>query len=424
MAKSLIVHQSATSIPSGEFINVPGYQFTSAEIATEYAVTHDCTFSNLRGHITSGGSGTNTLQVRKNAADVNLVAAGVGAGALSDLTHNDSFVAGDLLSLSHIDTGSSPEYRHVTLNVEFDQTTGTYFRNSFGPSVVFDVPSETRFIPVTGRLAADGTATEAHAQIKLRGYSKVDAFQVRVNTNARVNDTVLKLRLNGADITASTITIAAGTTGLFMATSINAAIADGGLLCAAIVTGTGVEDLNLDFLGVTLLSASDATEVWAVSVAGTSRTASATPSYYVPGGGLQTRTDTTGTGIIPGFAADCTGLRIYLSANTYSANATLKLFVDGADSGFTTTITAGATGWLENAVDTETITSANAICFEVVGGTSGSITILAIGVTLEQPSGAVPPSAPTKPRRSGGGVGIGGRRRPHAWPALSVIDHN
>lgn len=424
MAKSIIVGQSTTALPSGAFLYVPGFQSNATEINTEYAITHDCTFSNLRRHISSGGTGSNVLQLRKNNVDGNLVATGTGTGAASDLTHSDDFISGDLLSFSHTDDGSDPLYRNITLNVEFDGQTGTFFRNSIGSAVVFDVASATRFIGIVGQIQADGDTTEANCQVKVRGYSRVDAFQVRVQENARTTDTVFKLRVNGSDIAASSITIGAGLTGLFMATDINADLADGDLLCAAITTSTGVEDLTLNFVGATLLSASDATELWSGNATGHSRTASATASYYVPGGGfLSSQSTAAVTEITPGFAADCTGLRLHLSANTYSADATLKLFVDGVDSGYATTITAGATGWLENTVDTETITAANAISWEIVGGTSGSITINMIGMTLEQPS-VQNPSVTTKPRLSGGGVGFGPKRRNHPWPSFAIIDHD
>jgi hypothetical protein len=425
MARSVIVHQSTAAAATGLFLHTPGHGFNVAELATEYAATHDCTFSNLRGHVTAGGSGTNTLQFRKNGTNGTLVASGTGAAALTpDTTHTDSLVAGDVFTLQTTDTGTDPQYRHVTLNVDFDGPTGTYFRCSSSTATTFDLASTTRFIPIQGLMQADGTATEVNAQIKVRGYSKADAFQVRVDTNARTTDTVLNLRVNGSDVAASTVTIGAGLTGLFMANGINQALADGDLLCASIVYGTGTEALTLNFIGATLLSDTDATEVWAVNPAGVARTASATPDYYVLGGTVFARSTTTGTQIVPGFAADSANLRLFLAANTYSVDATLKLFVDGVDSGVTTTITAAATGWLENAVDIQTITSANAICAEVVGGGTGSITITAIGLTLDTPSVVNPSVVSTGRRLSGGGMGPGARMRVSAWPVFSRIEHD
>jgi hypothetical protein len=424
MAKSLIVGEATSAVASGGFLYTPGFQHSSTEINTEYAITHDCTFSNLRRFISAGGAGANVLTVRKNNVDTQLSATGTGTGAgTPDLTDSVDFVAGDILSVRHTDDNTDPQYRNTTMNVEFDGQTGTYFRAS--SDATFDLASVTRFIPLVGSLQADGTATEANVQIKNRGYSKLDAFQVRVSTNARTTDTVFVFRVNGSDVVASTITVGAGLTGLFVSTEINQALADGDLLNGAIVYGTGTEALVLNFVGTTLLSASDATEVWAgpLSTGGQTRAASATPHYYLCGGVISDRTATTSVDVFPGYAADCTGLRIHISANTYAADATLKLFVNGVDSGFTTTITAGATGWLENTVDTETITASDVFCFEIVGGTSGSITMNALGMTLEQPS-VVNPSVDTKPRLSGGGIGPGGRRRVHPAPLFSIIEHD
>jgi hypothetical protein len=402
MAKSFLVGEATSAVVSGGFLHTPGFQHSATEINTEYAITHACTLSNLRRFISAGGSGANVLTVRKNNVDTLLSATGTGTGAgTPDLTDTVDFVAGDILSVGHTDDGTDPQYRNTTMNVEFDGQTGTYFRTSGDPTT-FDLASVTRFIPIVGSLQADGNATEANVQIKNRGYSKLDAFQVRVSTNARTTDTVFVFRVNGSDVVASTITVGAGLTGLFVATEINQALADGDLLNASIVYGTGTEALVLNLVGTTLLSASDATEVWAgpLSTGGQTRAASATPDYYLCGGVISARTTTTSVDVIPGYAADCTGLRIYISANTYAADATLKLFVNGADSGFTTTITAAATGWLENTVDTETLTASDAFCFQIVGGTSGSITMTALGMTLEQPAAAEPGEGggdPTKP---------------------------
>jgi hypothetical protein len=423
MAKSIIVGAANTASASGTFLHVGGGAAASTEIQTEYAVTHDCVFSSLRRNIPTGGSGTNTCQFRKNGSNGSLVATGTGTGAAADTTHTDSLVAGDVFSLAITDDGTDPLYRHVSMNVEFDTGTGTFFRNSSGSAQVFDVASATRFIPIAGGLQTDGTATEANAQFKIRGYSLVDAFQVRVDSNARVTDTIFKLRINGSDVAASSITVGAGVTGLFMVTGINQALADGDLICAAIVTDTGVEDLTLNFIGATLLSSAGATELWTGNVNGVARTASATPDYYVPGGTLFSRATTTGTDIITGFAADCTGLRLFVSANTYTGAATLKLFVNNVDSGFTTTINAGATGWIENTTDTETILATDEICWEIVGGTSGSMTVTAIGMTLEQPAEQDPSVEPSKPRPSGGGgMGIGRRNRNFVWPSFSTVN--
>jgi hypothetical protein len=253
----------------------------------------------------------------------------------------------------------------------------------------------------------------------VRGYTSIDTFQVRVTANARVNDSVFKLRVNGADVAASTLTVEAGVTGLFVASALGVALSPGDLVCASITLATGVQDLTITAIGVTCFSTSGASENWTATHQGIARTASGTASYYVPGGTIAALTDLTNLSVTPGFPADIKNLRIYLAANTYAANATLDLMVNGV-AVMTTTLTAAATGWLENTVNTVTITSTDTVLLRIVGGTSGSITITAMGFTLWVPT-PVNPSVGIKPR-FGTGHGPGPKTRNHPWPQFCLVN--
>lgn len=425
MAKSLVVNTTTSASATNTFMGLAGAGVGDAtEINTEYAITHNCQITNLRRYISAGGSGTNTITSNKNADPGNLVASGVGTGAAADTTHVDSLVSGDVYNFALASDGTDPTYRVVSCNVEMTGQTGTFFRAGAATPQTLALASTTRFFPIGGLLQANGTGTEANAQWRIRGYSQLSAFQIRITANARLNDTVAKVRINGADVAASSITISAGATGLFLVTDIAQSIATGDMISIALVTGTGTENLTIGFVGVTLLSSANATECLTCTPNTVTRNASGTPNYIAIGGGVtMTATSPTGLGIIPGFATDVKNLRIRINANTCTSDCTLKLFVNGLDSGFTTTITAATTGWFENTVDKKFINATDEICLEINGGTANSLTVAAVGVTLAVPT-PINPSVTTKPRLTGGGVGGGPKRRNDIRPIFSLIEQD
>jgi hypothetical protein len=156
--------------------------------------------------------------------------------------------------------------------------------------------------------------------------------------------------------------------------------------------GAGVEDLVLFRTGATLKSTNNNSDAVCGSAFGISITASGTPTYVTAAGSLLNLSDEANQRVKVGFAARIKNLRCYLSANTYSANATLKLMVNGS-AVITTTITAsGGAGWYENSSDYYDIDDNDEISYEIVGGTSGSITVQSIGVTFAE----IPASGPVQ----------------------------
>lgn len=325
------------------------------------------------------------MRFRDGGANGQNVASLSGTGTAEDTTHTDTLTAGDLFNLAMTDTGTTPTFKWVKANVEFASGHGCFHGAGVFGGFVCDVPATRRYLPINGIAAVDGTATIADVQWKNRGYTSIEAFQIRVSANARTNNSVFSVNVNGSD-TGTTITFAAAATGLQTVTGMGISLSDGDLVCISMTLGTGVEDLTLQMVGVTLKSTDNASEVACGRQAGDTRAASATASYYVPGGSIggvsATETDHR---VKVGFAAVVKNLRCYLSANTYGADATLKLIVNGTAQ-ITTTITAsGGAGWYENTADTYNISDTDEISYEIVGGTSGSITVHSIGVTFGAP---------------------------------------
>ena len=390
MALALMVcTEVGFSLSSGEVFNLFGMRVESGtELDTQASATEGATFSKFGGNVISGNSGTATFTFRDAGAAGNQTFQITGTGANEDATNTDVLTAGDLFNTAYADTGTNSVLGWGKCNVSFASGHGSFHGSASYSGLVFDVASSTRFIGLSGDQQADGTATEANVAFKARGYDTFEALQVRVETNARTNDSVFRNRINGGNGSA-VITFGAGATGLVTATALADSIADGQTIDVSLQLLTGVEDLVVNFVLATLKSSGSEQDMWASSQNGLARTASSTAHYFPIGGFLQATTnfsDATAR-IKPGFAAVVSNLRCYLSANTYTGDGTLKLYQNGS-AVLTTTITAsGGAAWYENTSDTITIDADDELSFEFDEGTSGSITIHSVGITFSPVAG-------------------------------------
>ena len=390
MGKALLVAASGTALASGDENNLCGYgSNTTAEANAQANCTEDATFSNLRASVLSGGSGTNTFKFRDAGADGNQVIAIVGASSLEDAVNTDVLSAGDLFNIAYTDTGSNSNICWIVGNVAFSSGHGSFHGCAAYSGAVHDVASDTRFIMLGGVLQVDAIAVEDNTKWKVRGYDSFEALQVRVTANARSNNSIFRNGID-ADFGSGSITFATTETGLKTVTGLGDAITDGQTVNASITLDTGIEDLAVAFVLATFKSSSNKSETFASQSAGLVREASSTAHYTQIGGrlpGTITTFTEANARIKVGFAAVVSNLRCYLSANTYTANATLKLYQNGV-AVITTTITAfGGAGWYENATDTITIDDDDELSFEFDEGTSGSITIHSAGITFSPVAG-------------------------------------
>lgn len=370
---------------------------SSTEANSQFGISEDCTIASLAFYQkNASAAGDNTVTVRKNGAGGTLTATKTGVGAAADTTHSDSFAATDLLGLAFTDTGTDPGYYTISATVEMASGHGNFHAAVRVTGTIYDVASATRFLALSGAmLPADGATTEANTQWKQRGYTSWEAMQVRATANARTNDSTIKNRINGADGTGS-IVFGAGISGLLTDTGIGDSLSDGDLIGLSLTLLTGTQDLTLSLAGCTLKNASTSkSDCFGGRGDGLARAASAT-AHYFPLGGSHVTTETTEVNVATrmGFDGTASNLRCYLSANTYSVAATLKLFKNGSAVITLTLGAGGGAGWYENASDTVAFVAADVLSFEYVGGTSGSITIQATGVTLEEAGGAPPPTLP------------------------------
>ena len=386
MTKAVLIANgsNALTLASGEEFNLIGWNNESAtEANTQISCTEGATFSGMRIRITGGGSGTNTFRFRDAGADGNQVASGTGAALYEDVTNSDVLSAGDLFNISYVDTGSNSTMAWVAANVEFASGYGCFHGCANFTGTVCDVPSATQYFSLAGLLLQDGEAASniARQQWKNRAYTSWEAMQVRVTANARTNTSEFKNDINGSAGT-GICSFAAGVTGLVEDTGIGDSVADGDLLCHSLTLSTGVEDLTVASIVSTLKSTNTKQEV--IAYIGGGRAASATEHFFACGGyanDITAYTEAQARCKI-GYAGTATRLRAYLSANTYTVAGVLTCYKNGV-SAMTVEIPAlGGAGWIENSADSFTFDDDDELSFSLVGGTTGSITVFQVGMTL------------------------------------------
>lgn len=384
MGKALMVtrDQSGAGLISADFNNFFGNQTrNTSETNSRATATEAMTFSKLRGNVYSGGSGTNSFRFRKNAADGNQLGTAVGAVTYEDASNTDVLAANDTFGVAYTDTGTD-SLGWMACNVEFASGHGNLHgsANWGGSSIV--TASSTTFWPLSGNMNGGGT-TESNAQWKNRAYTSWEALQVRVPSNARTNTTSYRNRINGAFGTLQ-VDFAAGVTGTVVDTGPADALADGDLICVSTETLTGTEAIFTSFVLGTFKSTSNKSQIWAGSTGSASRTASATEHFITIGGGIK-GIDTSPTEVAcrckVGFEAIVSHLACNVTANTCTGTVTVRVLKNGTQL-LTLAIGAGATGIIENTVDTGEINNTDSLSIGIAGGTSGSITFRGLGVTF------------------------------------------
>lgn len=385
MGKALLVNAITETLGNGLWILPGSYSRDNVENNMKLRATRDMTFSNLSARVGAGNSGQCTLVSKEDGVVANQTITMVGLAANEDVANTDVLTAGQDIGFQHTDTGTDVTYDAITMNVAFTNGHGSIHVASAQASgfIVADAASATRFAPVSGALETDLAATEADVQVRNNAYTSWEALVVVIDSNARTNTSTFTNRIDGANGSAS-ISVATLLTGTFQDTSVGDALVPGtSLLSTAVALLTGVEDLGVSSIQSTFLSTDLKSQLITGSTsAGVTRAASATPTYYMFGGALSLSSATEATRRVkPGFTARCGSLGIDLSANTYAGASTIKLFIDGVEA-ISKTINAAATGLVIEEALTADISPTSEISAEVVGGTSGSITIKEITLNL------------------------------------------
>ena len=384
MSKALLMLSSAANLSTYPPL-FGSSQTGSSESIARYTATEEATFSNLSFNFIASAAGTNTLRFRNNGATGNQTATRSNAGYATDATNTDTVSAANYFN-TNLTAGSSIVPSIISSVVSFSSGNGCFYGNQNIAGILL-AAGRTYYYSIGGTFDGGTAGSRAQAQWKIRGPNTLAAVQINVSGNTSSYSTTFDVEVNGTVI--QTITVAPATNGPQSLTGLSNALADGDLINFRVVTGAGTGTFSVLLMGVTLKNSANTKSniILGRTSSPQSRAASATANYFPIGGDVRVGTVAVRTlaqmEMPICFANKTSQLRIYLSANTYSANATLKLFQTGS-AVMTTTLTAATTGWFENTTDTITGTSSDLYAYEIVGGTSGSISITQMGMTIAE----------------------------------------
>ncbi len=365
-----------------------------AEILWRTAVTLSGLWIRITANATTNSS---TVRLRKNAADGNQTfSIGAGAtGVFEDAVNTDSLSAGDKAAVS-LAVGAGGTITVGMLSILVEPASGTINKFSNRDTTMPSTSGATRYMRLCGN--DDETTLEAPAQFEFEQAGTLKNLYFNVRSNGRSVDSIVRVRLNGAN-TSITATVGAGATGDFEDSSNTAAVVAGDLVAFSCTNGaSGSGFIRFNNLSIEFVSATDFTQLIAAcgDTAGESLATSLT-RYGCPAGRCDfAATTESNVQLEAKTSLTLSNLKVKVETNGITANTTIKTRVNGADGNQLLTIGSGVTGWVEDSSNTDDLQPGDLYNYQIVtGGTGTTIVLLTIGAKAEIISGAVPddPSA-------------------------------
>lgn len=355
---------------------------TSTESRTQVTQRVAGTWSKL-GFRTNATGTSRVLTFRVNAANGNEAASATNstAGFWEDTSNTDTPSVGDEINTRLTEAGTDPTVYQQRLLFEAASGHKSIFVQCGGGAIV--QPS-TVYFQLCGTTDGGGIVTEANQQYRFRSACTLKNLFFNAASNASDQPLTLVSRINGGNGNL-TITIPASTNGIFEDTSNSDSVSDGDLVCLQASVAAGSGSCIVSPIAITAeWSATQDDGFCGTGTSGEARTASATVHYFSPIGYISALTVTTESQaqIPPGYDVTFSNLRIYISSNTYSAAGTLRFRNAGADGNQSVSLTASTTGWFEDTSNSDLVAAADQFAVSIVGGTSGSITMRSVGITM------------------------------------------
>ena len=357
----------------------------ASEVLAQISSRVSGTFSNLYVKVLTNDRAASTVRFRVNGANGNQVITVTGSttGEFEDTSNTDAVVSGDEFNFSTVVGSGGTTFIIITYGVLFDGP-GTYaWYENLGPGI--STNSVTEYIGIGG--LSNLGATESAKQLRFKTAGTLSGLHVYVETNGRTTDTVFRSRNNAANGN-QIVTVAGSTTGYLVDNTNTDAVAVDDLVNLSVTTLTGGGTLAATVCGASFETTNNTQQLMTVSFAGASVAAALT--RYIPIAG---RFDTSATESDyrwdANLAATASKMEIHISANTVTADSTLRLRIDGANGNQVATITASTTGRFADASNTDAITAANEINYSLVTGATGtSLTIESVTMLLETAAAA------------------------------------
>lgn len=185
--------------------------------------------------------GNITSRPRVNGANVNQVVTIITltTGWFEDVVNTDALVAGDLISLLHVTSGTAGSAVINSTKSEIVTNTSSFLvAGSFGQTINQGV---TTYYQIGGSQVT--TATESSAQVKSGANYTASNLGILVSANTVTLNSTFKLRKNAADGNQS-VTITASTTGHFIDNTNTDVIVSTDQICTQLITGAAGTSLT------------------------------------------------------------------------------------------------------------------------------------------------------------------------------------
>jgi len=289
-------------------------------------------------------------------------------GEFTDTTHSDAVAAGDLVGLRFVSTGGTlVTFGLVSTQFETASPTqfSTYCLNSTNLTVNFS--DNTLFTNIIGRSALGLTTTESDHHWKVLAGGSLKALFV-VGTNNGANPLTFKTRINGADGT-NIVTLGSGASGQFEDTTHTDTIAAGDTINLSVTAGLAMVSSNFPLLSAELVT--DA--AYTIGALNGNVFLSAATTYY---NGLAGELESTTTEAdvrqeVP-VSHTFSKMTSHVISNGVTATSTIRFRKNGANGNQSISIGSGATGFFEDASNSDAVVATDEVNYQTVVGASGT----------------------------------------------------
>ncbi len=400
MAKYLIAAGYSTGtghIPSTAYVPLIGYIIhNGTEDRSQILARSSYTLSNLYVYIranTVAGASTvvSRIQTPPNpAANGNqLVSIPAGTtGAFTDAVNSDNLVDGDLFCTRMIvgGSGSATSISETVFSCILSAVDNTSILATFGLS--FQNANLTRYILIGGAVVF--TATETNTYYTFRTAAILSNLRCHIATNTITGNSTLITRIDGG-AGGQSITIPAGSTGVFEDTTGTDNVTPGQNVNYQLVTGAGSQ---ISVRAIQVKTNSVRRQVCANDITASVTVAFGSTRHAVIEGWIGSSAHGTNEADVQTTArAALTAKNMYVnvSSNSLDGTTTLRVRKNVANGNMLVSVGAGATGQFEDLVNIDRfIASDNLNWITVAGGTVGAITVRCMGFEMAQVVGPFP----------------------------------
>lgn len=335
------------------------------------------TFANWYVNVPTNGRATATaLALRQNGADTAVVIS-ITAGAtgvFADTTHSVAIADGDLVC-GAITTGTGAgTITLIGTGHEVGTTGQTFSMVGNSSSAAGSTLSTNNSTTTYGVGVTNSSGTESRTQMRAAEAAVLSNFQIYVSANARTTTTSAGTRKGGSNLT-QVVSITAGATGLFEDTTHSDTLVIADLYNFRITWGASAEALTWRMMGCKYTSPTANVSVLTCSAQAFAQSAGST-FYYPAAGAGQTASATESVERTPApYPGTLANAGVVVSANASSTTTTFAVRQNGATTGLTVAVGAGATGQFADTTHTVDIAAGDLLNWIGSGATTGDLTM-------------------------------------------------